>query len=301
MGNGKMHADEAEVDEALVRRLLTTQLPGWASLPLRRVPSAGTDNAMYRLGDDLAVRLPRRERAAHSADKEARWLPALAPLLPLAIPVPIAFGGPIEEYPWPWYVHRWLPGDDATEIPIAEDIGAAQELAVFVKCLHGVDLPGGPGPGAHNFFRGVPLIQRDTRTREAIEALGGSVDTEVVSSAWRSAVSAPPWAGPPVWIHGDLVPGNLLVRDGRLSAVIDFGGLAVGDPACDMLAAWRVFAGPARQAFRDVLSVDDATWARSRGWALSTALIEVPYYERSNPLLVSNARRTIAEVVADQS
>jgi aminoglycoside phosphotransferase (APT) family kinase protein len=294
-----MHADEVDTDVALVHRLLGAQFPQWADLPIEPVRSAGTDNAIYRLGDDMAVRLPRIHWATGQVDKEHRWLPRLAPLLPLAIPVPLAKGRPAEGYPWHWSVHRWLEGENATVERIADPGQAATALARFVAALQRIDPAGGPPAGPHNFYRGVPLALRDPHTRAALEALDGVLDTEAATAAWEAALQAPTWHGPPVWIHGDLQSGNLLAVQGRLSAVIDFGGLGVGDPACDLIVAWDLFSAETRDLFRAVLTVDDATWARGRGWALSVALIGLPYYLDTNPVFVRYARHVIDEVLDD--
>ena len=297
---GKMHADEVDTDISLVRRLLAAQFPRWADLPLEPVDSAGTENALYRLGDDMAVRLPRRPGKTAQVEKEHRWLPRLAPLLPLAIPVPLAKGSPAEGYPSHWSVCRWVEGEDATMERIADPGQAAIDLAGFVAALQRTDSKGGPQPGRHNFFRGVPLAVRDAETRAAIASLGSMVDAAAVTTVWEAALRAPAWRGPPVWIHGDLKTGNLLAVQGRLSAVIDFGGLGVGDPACDMIVAWDFLSAETRDAFRAALSVDDATWARGRGWALSVALIALPYYLDTNPEMVDYAQRLLGEVLADR-
>ncbi|HEU5423143.1 MAG TPA: aminoglycoside phosphotransferase family protein [Nitrolancea sp.] len=295
---GKMHAGELDIDAALVRRLLAAQFPQWAELPLAPVPSAGTDNALYRLGAELAVRLPRIQEATAQVEKEQRWLARLAPQLPLAIPVPLALGAPSAGYPWPWSVYRWLDGENATRERLADPAQAATELAGFLAALRRIDPGGGPSPGAHNSFRGAPLARRDASVREAIVALRGMLDAEAVTAVWEAALQAPEWGDPPVWIHGDLLPGNLLVVAGRLSAVIDFGCLGVGDPACDLMSAWALFSGESREAFRAQLAVDDASWARGRGWALSWALIFIPYYLETNPTGVRAAWHTLAEVLA---
>ncbi len=296
MRTRRMHADELETDVSLVRRLLAAQFPQWADLPIRPVPSAGTDNALYRLGEDMAVRLPRIEWAVGAVEKEQRWLPKLAPHLPLAIPVPLGLGSPAEGYPWHWSVYRWLDGEEATVARICDLGEAATDLAQFVAALQRIDARGGPRPGPTN--RGVPLATRDEYTRSAIAALGGMVDTGAVTEAWEAALRAPVWDGSPVWIHGDLAPGNLLVVDGRLTAVIDFGALNVGDPAADLIVAWNLFPAGVRGVYRAVLQVDDATWARGRGWALSVALIQLPYYQSTNPVLAASSR-VIGEVLAD--
>jgi aminoglycoside phosphotransferase (APT) family kinase protein len=296
---GRMHVDEVDTDVSLVGRLLAAQFPQWADLPIEPVLSTGTDNAIYRLGDDMAVRLPRIHGATGQVDKEHRWLPRLAPLLPLAIPIPLAKGTPGEGYPWHWSVYRWLEGQNATIERIADPCQAARQLAQFIAALQRIDPTGGPHPGQYNSYRGVPLAMRDSQTRAAISSLDGMLDTGAVTAVWEAALNAPLWSGPPVWIHGDLQGGNLLVQQGRLSAVIDFGCLGVGDPACDLIVAWSLFSGESRDAFRAALPVEDATWARGRGWALSQALIFIPYYLDTNPVGVADARRVIAEILAD--
>lgn len=291
-----MHADELHTDVPLVRRLLAAQFPEWAALPIERVPSSGTDNALYRLGNDMVVRLPRIHWAVAGVDKEQEWLPRLAPLLPVAVPVPLAKGIPAEGYPWPWSVYRWLDGENPTVDRIADPASLAGDLAQFVESLHRIEVTGGP-PAT----RGVPLALRDDPTRTAIAALQGMLDTHATTAAWDAALQTPAWSGPPVWVHGDLSPGNLLLEGGRLTAVIDFGGLGVGDPACDLIVAWNLLPADARNVFRTGLGVDDATWARGRGWALSVALIQLPYYRDTSPTLAANARHVIREVLADYS
>jgi aminoglycoside phosphotransferase (APT) family kinase protein len=294
-----MHADEVVTDVSLVRRLLAAQFPRWADLPIEPVPSAGTDNAIYRLGDDMAVRLPRIRWAVDQVEKEHRWLPSLVPRLPLTIPSPLAKGRPGEGYPWHWSVYKWLEGEDAIAARVTNPHLAAKQLAQFLTALHRIDPAGGPLPGAHNSFRGVPLSQRDAQTRAAIASLDGMLDTGTVTAAWDAALNAPAWDRPDVWIHGDVSPLNLLVVRGRLSAVIDFGCLGVGDPACDLQVAWNFLSAGSRRIFRAALQVDDATWARGRGWALSVGLIALPYYRTTNPVLARVAQRAIEEVLAD--
>jgi aminoglycoside phosphotransferase (APT) family kinase protein len=291
-----MHAGEIAIDAPLVRRLLVAQFPDWADLPMERVASAGTDNAIYRLGDDMAVRLPRTQWATGQVEREHRWLPRLAPHLPLAIPTQLAMGIPGEGYPWSWAVYQWLEGDNATHEHIADLDRAATDLAQFIAALQRIDTTGGPREGRS---RGVPLAVRDGPTRDAIAALHGVLDTGEVTSLWEQSLRAPVWPGPEVWLHGDLNEGNLLARDGCLSAVIDFGTMAVGDPACDLMVAWTLLTAETRTLFRAALPFDEATWARGRGWALSWALIVLPYYKQTNPGLCRIAEYTLAEVLSD--
>jgi aminoglycoside phosphotransferase (APT) family kinase protein len=289
-----MHADEVHTDPELVRRLLTAQFPQWAELAIEPVRFFGTDNAIYRLGEELSVRLPRRERNVAQLHKELHWLPRLAPQLPLAIPEPVATGLPGEGYPLEWAVYRWLPGEAAYEAPLDEP---ERELAAFLGALQRIDPAGGPPPGEHNFFRGEPLAPRDRVTRESIAKLG--LERQALP-VWEKALAAPAWMHPPVWIHGDLDARNLLARGGRLSGVVDFGGLGVGDPACDVMVAWKVLSAEGRAWFRTELAVDDATWARAQGWALTTAVNALTYYtDETNPLLVREAGAWLAEVLAD--
>lgn len=290
-----MHAHEVATDAALVRRLLAAQFPDWADLPIARVPSAGTDNAIYRLGDDMAVRLPRVESATGQVEREQRWLPRLAPHLPLAIPTPLAMGTPAEGYPWRWSIYRWLEGENATAARL--NLGqAATDLAEFIAALQRIDTAGGPLAGVES-SRGVPLATRDAPTRAAIAALHGVLDRDAVTAQWEAALRAPVWTGPGVWLHGDLNEGNLLARHGRLSAVIDFGVMGVGDPACDLMVAWTLLTPETRPVFRAALPFDDATWTRGRGWALSWAVIVLPYYQHTNRELCHIAESTLREVL----
>ena len=295
-----MHADEVDVDAELVSRLVAEQLPQWEGLPIEPVYPRGTDNALYRLGDAMVVRLPRRQMDAERLEKERHWLPRLAPALPLAVPVPLAAGVPGAGYPFAWSVYSWLPGEPATADRLVDLRRAATDLAQFVGALQRVDPADGPPPGPHNAFRGAPLPTRDGSTRAAIASLAGTVDSALLIAAWEAALDAPEWRGGPVWIHGDLDSRNLLTDKGRLTAVIDFGCLGVGDPAYDIAVAWKVFSPDVRDVFRARLAIDDATWARGRGLVLSQALIALGYYTvETNSVLVGQAERWLAEVIAD--
>ncbi|MET8011329.1 aminoglycoside phosphotransferase family protein [Streptomyces sp. NPDC005271] len=293
---GTMHDGEWPIDAGLVRRLLAAQFPRWAGLTIEPVPSSGTMNALFRLGDELAVRLPRIDGAAPDVEREHHWLPRLAPLLPCAIPVTLGKGAPADGYPWPWSVNRWLDGENPEAGRIAGPGRLAADLAEFIATMRRIDPAGGPPA-----YRGGPLTEEDRETRAAIGALRGTIDTEAATAAWDAALAAPAWAGPPVWVHADLMPGNLLIAGGRLSAVIDFATAGVGDPACDLIPAWNLLPAGVRNDFRDALGVDDATWARGRGRALSMALIQLPYYRDTNPVLAANARHVIHEVLADDA
>jgi aminoglycoside phosphotransferase (APT) family kinase protein len=289
-----MPAAEVAIDVTLVRRLLAAQFPQWADLPLELVASAGWDNTIYRLDTDLAVRLPRRRIGARHVENEHRWLPVLAPRLPLPTPVPLGMGEPGEGYPWHWTVSPWLAGDIAAVAPVADLRQAAILLAEFVAALWKIDPAGGPS----SRFRDVPLSGHDETARAAIEALRNEIDPGLATAAWERAVAAPAWRGPAVWMHGDLHPANLLVQNGQLSAVIDFGLLAVGDPACDLMVAWTFLSGDARDDFRARLSVDDGTWARARGWALDIGLM-CASHDTADSTIGSIGRRTLSEVLTD--
>jgi len=300
MNAGKMHKDEFVTDVSLVRCLLASQFTQWAGLPIKPVPSAGTDNALYRLGDEMVVRLPRIHWAVGQVDKDHKWLPRLAPHLPLAVPTLLKTGKPAEGYPWHWAVYRWLEGENAVIDNIVNPVQAVIDLAGFIRALQKIDPTDGPLASKHN-SRGNPLITRDGNTREAIASLDAMFDANLLTTIWDSALHVSDWDKEPVWFHGDLLPGNLLFAQGRLTAVIDFSGLGVGDPACDLMIAWNLFSGEGRDAFRKALEVDDATWARGRGHALSQALIFIPYYLHTNPVGIATAKRAVHEVIADYS
>ena len=267
-----MKDGRAGIDAALVRRLLEAQQPQWADLPLTPVEVDGWDNRTYRLGIDLTVRLPTDAGYAPAVEKEDRWLPVLAPHLPLPVPEPVALGEPTEEYPHRWSVRPWLPGDTARADRIEDPVRFAEDLAEFLRSLWSVDPHEGPRAGVHSFFRGCPPAHYDDETRAALARLDDRVDAGRATAVWDAALAAT-WTGAPVWFHGDVANGNLLVRDGVLSAVIDFGTSGVGDPACDLVIAWTFFSGDARTAFRDAVDQDADTWARARGWTLWKALI----------------------------
>jgi aminoglycoside phosphotransferase (APT) family kinase protein len=299
MGDGvlrarKMHDDEIDIPVDTVARLIAGQFPRWAGLPLRRVPSTGTVNALFRLGPDLVVRLCRVPWAAGDQAKELRWLPRLAPFLPVAIPAPVAAGRPTDEYPWTWSVLRWLPGTNPVPGSLSAPDGLAADLAAFVGAFRAVDIPGGP-----EAYRGGALARLDGPTRAAIAGLDGTIDTDAVTAVWDEALEIPAWAGPPTWVHADLLPGNILTVDGRLSAVIDFATAGIGDPACDLIVAWIVLPAGVRRDFRAGVVCDDATWARARARALAMGLGLLHYYRDVELTLAAEARYTIAEITAE--
>ena len=288
-----MHGDELPIDIVLVRRLLAEQLPHLAGRPLAMVRSTGTVNAICRIGNDLSVRLPRVAGWASDLTRELEWLPRLAPLLSLPIPTPVAEGRPTSWYPYPWAVYRWLDGSPYEEALVRDERETARDLAGFIRELRRIDIAGAPRGGR------APLRDLSDATISAMKGSGDRIDVTAALAAWSRSTQTRPWDGNPVWIHGDLLPSNLLVKGGRLCAVIDFGGAGIGDPAADVVPAWSVFSRVGREAFREALDVDDDTWARARGYALHQAALIIPYYPRTNPAFVAMAERTVAEVLAD--
>ncbi len=289
---------KSAITTALASRLVGDQFPQWADLPVTALALDGNDNTTYRLGEAMTIRLPSAEGYAPQVDKEHRWLPALAPHLPLPIPQPLAKGDPAFGYPMTWSIYRWIEGEPATIERIADLGRFATDLAEFLAALYRIDPAGGPAPGAHTFFRGGSLMTYDAETRATIAALDREVDIWAATDVWQAALAAT-WTRSPVWVHGDVAAGNLLVADGRLVAVIDFGCSAVGDPACDLTIAWTFLFGESREAFRDRIRLDDATWARSRGWALWKALITLGPAVKTNRQEAERIRRVIDDVIAE--
>ena len=291
--------DRIVVSTEQVRALVDSQFPQWAGLNIRPVELSGWDNRSFRLGDDMLIRMPSASRYVAQVEKEHRWLPVLALLLPFPIPAPLALGQPGEDYPFRWSVYRWLEGE-----PLARDMDRvdlstiAIDVAAFLRALHGVDASDGPPAGAHNFHRGGALHVYDEEARASMQTLAGEVDAGLAMEIWQCALSSR-WHLPPVWVHGDVSDGNLLFRDGRLSAVIDFGSCCIGDPSSDLVLAWNLFEGESRAAFRAALPLDDATWQRGRGWALWKALIVLDAERGRNKKMAEWSRRTIREVFAD--
>lgn len=286
------------IDEALVRELLQEQLPAFADLPILPIASTGTDNAIFKVGGSHAARLPKVDWAAAQPAREHRWLALLAAKLPLPIPKSIALGQPNLRYPWHWSLHSWIAGRGAVRADL-QNTEAAERLGRFVGALRAIDPAAGPACGPENGHRGVSLAQRDVSVRRALLQLRDEPEIETLHTAWQDALSAPAWAGEPIWLHGDLQPSNVIIHQGRLAAVIDFGLMGLGDPACDLMAGWTCFAGPMRRIFLSAARADAADIRRGRGWAISTALVALAHYRDSNPIMAEMSRSTLAEARRD--
>jgi aminoglycoside phosphotransferase (APT) family kinase protein len=288
---------EKQIDADLVRQMIHLQFPHWSDLKVSSVAHSGWDNRSFRLGQNMLVRLPSAARYVAQVEKEQRWLPYLAPKLPFKIPKPVAKGEPCSGYPWPWSVYEWIEGEVAAKAVIEDQCEFASALAEFLIALQKVDAHDAPAPGHHNFYRGGDLNVYDKETRAAIQVLNGRIKSDVALDIWNEALSSH-WQRSPVWVHGDVSDGNLLVKNGQLEAVIDFGSTAVGDPACDLYPAWTFFNADARRTFRAALELESTTWKRGRGWALWKGLITL-----ANQLCTSDseiwANKVIDNVIAD--
>ena len=254
-----------------VFHLVAEQFPQWSQRPITPVRSPGWDNFTFHLGDDMLVRLPSAAEYALAVEKEHRWLPELGDQLPIPIPVPLGLGLPGAGYPFPWSVYGWLPGEAADRLKISDPLGIAEDVARFLEALQRIRATGGPQPGIHNWFRGTTLRTYDSTARSALAELDDHIDVGLAAGVWEDALAAR-WDGVDVWFHGDLAPGNLLLEEGRLAAVIDFGTCGVGDPSCDFAIAWTLLTRPGRQLLRERLDIEESTWARGRGWALWKSL-----------------------------
>jgi aminoglycoside phosphotransferase (APT) family kinase protein len=289
-----LHEDEVTVDDALVTSLVADQFPRWSHLPLQRVPSTGTDNVVYRLGGDLAVRLPRIHWAVGQVEKEWEWLPRLSPRLPVSLPLPVARGSPGRGYPYPWLVSSWIHGSDVTAGPVVDWSDLARQVAEVAVALRRVDPCGAPAAGR----RGGPLEAADDALRWTVDRLGDTVDARRALQVWEDALAAGPWPHDPVWVHGDLLPGNVLVSGGALAGIIDWSSAGTGDPACEAMFAWSL-PPDARGAYRAALDLDDAAWRRGRGWTVEQAALFVWYYAGTLPEGVTAARRRLEAVLDD--
>jgi aminoglycoside phosphotransferase (APT) family kinase protein len=290
--------DRRLVEVGLVRRLVASQFPQWAGLRVRPVPTSGWDNQTFRLGERMLIRLPTAREYALAVDKEHRWLPVFAPRVPLPIPLPVARGVPDDGFNFDWSIYQWITGEPAGADNISDLTGFADSLAAFLVALRRTDATGGPEPGLHNWFRGGPLQTYDAQVRRAVEILDRRIPRDIVNEIWQVGLCES-WDGPPAWFHGDVAPGNLLIRDGMLAAVIDFGTCGVGDPACDVAIAWTLFSGASRNAFRARLDVDPGTWARGRAWALWKALITYAKAPPDDTTAVVPAHRVIDEILSE--
>ncbi|HUB37471.1 MAG TPA: aminoglycoside phosphotransferase family protein [Streptosporangiaceae bacterium] len=290
--------ERSAITPALASRLIATQFPQWASLPVYPVEVNGHDNVTFRLGQSMSVRLPAGDDYVPQVGKEHRWLPELARQLPLAIPQPIAMGAPGCGYPWPWSVYQWLDGEPAAIAQITDLPQFAADLAGFLAALYKIESTGGPPAGYETCFFGVPLTHWDSQTRQSITMLSDEIDAQLATDVWEAALAAPA-DDPAVWFHGDVSPGNLLVSHGRLSAVIDFGVAGVGDPACDTAITWTFFSGESRSVYSERLPASEATWARGRGWALWKALITLALAGADHPREAAHARGVIRTVLAE--
>ncbi|MHB0953024.1 MAG: aminoglycoside phosphotransferase family protein [Allorhizobium sp.] len=293
-----MTDDRLEIPTPLVRDLITDQFPQWGDLPVTPVIPGGWNNRTFRLGETMSVRLPSAQRYVAQVEKEQTFLPFLAPHLPLPIPQAVALGKPGDNYPWPFGIYGWIEGETANHNGIADLPRFASDLAAFLTALQEIDATTGPPAGTHNFHRGGSLGVYDGETRRSLDLLAGMIDHALLAEIWETALASR-WENAPVWVHGDVTAGNLLIRDGRLSAVIDFGSMGTGDPACDLAIAWTFFDGESRKAFRDALPLDPATWQRARGWTLWKAVITLAQAPGVNPAEADKAGRVVAAVTED--
>jgi aminoglycoside phosphotransferase (APT) family kinase protein len=292
--------ERIDVPAELVSRLVATQFPQWAGLPVTPVANGGWDNWTFHLGSEMSVRMPSAAEYALAVEKEHRWLPVLAPRLPLPVSAPVAKGAPGEGYPFPWSVYSWLDGEPASADRIGDPVRFAVDLAEFLSALRRVDPADGPRPGTHNWHRGGTLQTYAGAVREALTELAGDVDVDLVTEIWRDALDAP-WDGTEMWFHGDVAEDNLLLADGQLAAVIDFGTCGVGDPACDLAIAWTLLTVEGRRTFRETLAVDQAAWSRGRGWALWKTLATCAYTQDAVDEEADTARRVLDGIIAEHA
>ncbi|MGI5522202.1 aminoglycoside phosphotransferase family protein [Micromonospora sp. CA-259024] len=293
-----MHADQVDLSVDVVAALVAAQFPQWRALPIRPLASTGTVNALFRLGTEIVLRFPLQPTADPELRAELRreqeYARLLAAHLPVPVPEPLGLGGPGEGYPGPWTAYRFIPGEPARFDRIGDPTTFARDLAGVVIALRGIDTGRRAWSGSG---RGGPLAAQDAGVRSALSVSGELTDTARLAEVWDRCRDTPRYDVADVWIHADLMPGNLLVRDGLLTAVIDLGTVNVGDPAVDLMPAWNLLDAGSRETYRRALGVDDATWERGRGWALVQAINALPYYVETNPAMAGIARHTLRAVL----
>ncbi|MDN7240631.1 aminoglycoside phosphotransferase family protein [Planococcus sp. N028] len=286
------------ITNEVVKKLINDQFPEWSDLEIKPVKTSGNDNRTFHLGEHMAIRLPSAEPYVPQVEKEQKWLPLLAKELSLPIPTPIAKGNPTKEYSFPWSINKWLVGESLTLSNIHNINQFARDLGAFLVELQSIEVNGGPLAGPHNFYRGGNIAVYDQESKEAIEQNKDSLNVPLLNEIWELALDST-WKENPVWVHGDIAPGNILVREGKLAAVIDFGILGVGDPSCDMAIAWTFFDNQSRQIFRETLKADEETWNRARGWALWKALITFNWDKNSNEKSADESLEIIKKIEQD--
>jgi len=283
-----------EITLNLVTKLIQEQFPQWADLPIKPVERSGHDNRTFRLGNTMLIRLPSRDEYAPAVIKEQKWLPQLAQHLSIPIPLPLAMGKPNKEYPFNWSIYQWIEGENSDTLDEKDLNQFAYDVAQFLHELHKIDITGAPIATD----RGTTPFHYDDETKNCLEQLKSLIDTQTALSIWQTGLNSQ-WNQNPVWIHSDLAVGNILVKDHKLAAVIDFSGIAVGDPACDVVIAWTFFKGESREIFKQAMNLDDNTWARARGWALWKALITLIAIENKQSIKAAEQLRIIDAITKD--
>ncbi len=294
--------NKLEITTQLATALIAEQFPQFSHLSISPVPHGGNDNRTFHLGSDMLIRLPSAEGYVRQVEKEQKWLPKIAPLLPLPIPVPIAMGMPSPSYPWNWSIYKWLEGESANSLALSDTHleTIAAQLAHFLNAFHQFDAAGAPAPGLHNWWRAAHTSVYDEQTRELIEKLKSFIDVDKASKLWQRALNSK-WEKEPVWVHGDVASGNLLVKDNRLAAVIDFGCMGIGDPACDLTIAWTFFRGKSREIFKSKMPLDEETWTRARGWAMWKALYEISVLKNKSGAALAKQMQIIDAVMSESN
>lgn len=294
--------ERLDIPRSLVVKLLKEQFPHWSHLEVIPVEPGGWDNRTFRLGRDMSIRLPSAQSYEVQVHKEHIWLPKLACHFSVSIAQPIALGRPSKDYPFYWSIYRWIEGESAHNVSLsdAELQKLAFDIAQFLRDLQHIKTDGGPLPGPHNYHRGGNLTHYDNETRLSIVQCQSFINADLATSVWEQALSSR-WDKKPVWIHGDLSAGNILLENGRLVAVIDFGCLGIGDPSCDLVIAWTLLHKESRKIFQSELTLDQNTWLRAKGWALWKALITFSNIEDKYSIQANTQLAIIEEILADNS